>query len=239
MAPFNSFSADGPLIDVKDDQHFSFDDQGKSQFQNLQHRLTLQAAGIDGVGVYTKTRPKTSHVSDSRSVGVSRAASSEPIAVVGMAMRLPGKIRTSEDFWDLLANKKSGRVPVPENRYNSEGFYHPSGRPGSICTRHGHFLQEDVSHFDNDFFSIPPKEAGNMDPQQRMLLEVVWECMENAGQVGWQGTDMGCYVGTFGESWLDITSRDLQRPWDGQVNSTMDFALANRVSYEYDLKGPR
>lgn len=78
-----------------------------------------------------------------------------------------------------------------------------------------------------------------MDPQQRMLLEVVWECMENAGQIGWQGTDMGCYVGTFGESWLDITSRDLQRPWDGQVNSTMDFALANRVSYEYDLKGPR
>jgi hypothetical protein len=233
MAPFNSFSADGPLIDAKDDQYFSFDDQGKSQFQNLQHRLTLQAAGIDGVGVYTKTRPKTSHVSDdSRSVGVSRAASSEPIAVVGMAMRLPGKIRTSEDFWDLLANKKSGHVPVPENRYNSEGFYHPSGRHGSVCTRHGHFLQEDVSHFDNDFFSIPPKEAGNMDPQQRMLLEVVWECMENAGQVGWQGTDMGCYVGTFGESWLDITSRDLQRPWDGQVNSTMDFALANRVSYE-------
>lgn len=190
--------------------------------------------------MYTKTRPKTSHVSDdSRGVGVSPTASSEPIAIVGMAMRLPGKIRTSEDFWDLLANKKSGRVPVPANRYNSEGFYHPSGRPGSVCTRHGHFLQEDVSHFDNEFFSIPPKEAGIMDPQQRMLLEVVWECMENAGQIGWQGTDMGCYVGTFGESWLDITSRDLQRPWDGQVNSTMDFALANRVSYEYDLKGPR
>ncbi|OQE82653.1 hypothetical protein PENNAL_c0035G03199 [Penicillium nalgiovense] len=221
MAPFNSFPADGSLIDhAKDDQHFSFDDQ----------------AGI-GVSVYTKTRPKTSHVSDdSRGVGVSPTASSEPIAIVGMAMRLPGKIRTSEDFWDLLANKKSGRVPVPANRYNSEGFYHPSGRPGSVCTRHGHFLQEDVSHFDNEFFSIPPKEAGIMDPQQQMLLEVVWECMENAGQIGWQGTDMGCYVGTFGESWLDITSRDLQRPWDGQVNSTMDFALANRVSYDLTIQ---
>ncbi|CAP96413.1 Pc21g15160 [Penicillium rubens Wisconsin 54-1255] len=222
MAPFNSLPADGSLMErAKDDQHFSFDDQ----------------AGIGGVGVYTETRPKTSHVSDdSRGDGVGRTGSSEPIAIVGMAMRLPGKIRTSEDFWDLLANKKSGRVPVPANRYNSEGFYHPSGRPGTVCTRHGLFLQEDVSHFDNEFFSLPPKEAGNMDPQQRMLLEVVWECMENAGQVGWQGTDMGCYVGTFGESWLDITSRDLQRPWDGQVNSTMDFALANRVSYEYPFE---
>ncbi|PGH03116.1 hypothetical protein AJ79_07443 [Helicocarpus griseus UAMH5409] len=224
MASSNSFPAHCSLIDPgKDDRAFGLDDQ---------------AVGINGVDVYNETRTKTNHVSDDGPVVSQRAASSEPIAIVGMAMRLPGKIRTSEDFWDLLANKKSGRVPVPENRYNSEGFYHPSGRPGSVGTCYGHFLQEDVSHFDNEFFSIPPKEAGIMDPQQRMLLEVVWECMENAGQVSWQGTDIGCYVGTFGESWLDITSRDLQRPWDGQVNSTMDFALANRVSYQYDLKGP-
>ncbi|KAJ5642948.1 uncharacterized protein N7484_005455 [Penicillium longicatenatum] len=220
MAPFDSFAPGGPLID-----------RGKDEIAT-----TSEDKGFYDVCTRTTTKPMCA-LDDGGGIG-GQGASSEPVAIVGMGMRLPGKARTSEDFWNLLANKESGCIRVPEDRYNSEGFYHPAGRPGSICTQHGHFLQEDIRHFDNEFFSISPTDAGNMDPQQRMLLEVVWECMENAGQVGWQGTDVGCFVGVFGESWLDITSRDLQRPWDGQVNSTMDFALANRVSYEYDLRGP-
>jgi acyl transferase domain-containing protein len=154
-------------------------------------------------------------------------------------MRLPGSVRTADQFWDLLVSKKSGRIEVPLDRYNVNGFYHPAGRSGCVGTREGHFLQEDIARFDHEFFSVSENEAGMMDPQQRMLLEVVWECMENAGQTQWRGQDIGCFVGAFGENWLDISSRDLQRPRDNQVNTTMDFALANRVSYTYDLKGPR
>jgi acyl transferase domain-containing protein len=138
-----------------------------------------------------------------------------------------------------MVSKKSGRIAVPPDRYNVDAFYHPAGRSGSVCTRQGHFLQEEVASFDREFFAIPEHEAAMMDPQQRMLLEVVWECLENAGQTQWRGQEIGCFVGAFGENWLDLSSRDLQRPRENQVNTTMDFALANRVSYTFDLKGPR
>ena len=78
-----------------------------------------------------------------------------------------------------------------------------------------------------------------MDPQQPLLLKVVWECMESGGQVAWQGKDIGCFVGVSGEDWLDITRKDYQNLGQGRVGDTGDFAIANRVSYQHDLRGPR
>lgn len=105
-----------------------------------------------------------------------------PIAIVGMAMRLPGGVKTEGDFWDLLLNKNDGLCRVPENRYNVNGFYHDS-KSHFVKTKHGYFLQDDPAHFDTKFFGLSSWEAGRLDPQQRLLLEVVWECMEGAGQV--------------------------------------------------------
>src|SRR4051812_47219375 len=66
----------------------------------------------------------------------------EPIAIVGMALRLPGKIHTPEALWDLIVNKKTTRGPIPKSRYSIDGFYNASNRPGSVSVRHGHFLDE-------------------------------------------------------------------------------------------------
>lgn len=161
-----------------------------------------------------------------------------PIAIVGMAMRLPAAVNTAEKFWEMLINKQDGHCKVPETRYNVDAFY-SSSNPGTVKTRHGYYLEDNISHIDRSFFSMSKLEAAKLDPQQRLLLEVVWECMENGGQTNWRGRNIGCFVGVFGEDWLEMSSKDVQHMDRYHVVSAGDFALSNRVSYEYDLQGPR
>ncbi|RAL13936.1 polyketide synthase [Aspergillus homomorphus CBS 101889] len=168
----------------------------------------------------------------------SPAAVPFPIAIIGMAMRLPGGVTNEAEFWDFLVNKRDGHCRVPADRYNIDAFYHKDGLPGTIRTEHGYFLQQDISQVDISFFGMTKVEASKLDPQQRLLLEVVWECMENAGQRDWRGTNVGCYVGSFGEDWLDLASKDTLAIDRYRVMSAGDFALANNVSYQYDLRGP-
>ena len=157
-----------------------------------------------------------------------------------MAMRLPGGVKDTDSFWNLLINKKDGRCRVPKDRYNIDSFYSPYGKKGMVTIDHGYFL-EDINLYalDESFFSISQFEAETIDPQQRMLLEVVWECMVNAGQTNWRGSNIGCFIGSFGEDWLDIAAKDTQNFGIYRISGSGDFMLSNRISYEYDLKGPR
>ena len=161
-----------------------------------------------------------------------------PVAVVGMAMRLPGDIRTTEAFWDHIIQKRNASGSVPSTRYCADKFYHPD-RSRSTRTTQGYFLSDDPAYFDAAFFSITAHDAARMDPQQRLLLEVIWECLENAGQTSWEGTDTGCFVGTFGEDWLDISHKDPQYIDRYHALGTGAFALSNLVSYVNDFRGPR
>lgn len=165
----------------------------------------------------------------------SECTTNEPIAIVGMGMRLPGNVHTASEFWDMLVSGKSGHGPVPKSLYNANAFFHPSTAPMT-----GYFLQEDPACFDAGFFSVSAKEAGLMDPQQRLLLEVVWECLEDAGETSWRGKDIGCYVGVFGEDWLELSLKGLDPcPDRHHALAGGGFALSNRVSYEFDFRGPR
>lgn len=162
-----------------------------------------------------------------------------PIAIVGIGLRLPGKITSTDQFWNLLVNKRSGRCRIPRTRYNTDAFHSASGKPGTVKTQHGYFLDCELDHMDASFFSMSKAEVEKLDPQQRLLLEVVWECMESGGQRDWRGRKIGCYVGVFGEDWLDLSTKDPQHLGMYRVTGNGDFAIANRVSYEFDLKGPR
>lgn len=161
-----------------------------------------------------------------------------PIAIVGMALRLPGGISSPDEFWKFLIEQKDGLCEVPGSRYNLESFFSES-MPRSVKTRKGYFLQEDPAYFDADFFSISQSEAAHMDPQQRQLLEVVWECLESAGETRWRGREIGCFVGVYGEDWLELANKDFQSLDRYHVIGTGQFALSNRVSFEYDFQGPR
>lgn len=163
---------------------------------------------------------------------------SKPIAIVGMGMRLPGGISTADDFWELLINKKSGRCRVPETRYNVEGFRGDSCKE-NVATEYGHFLQDvNLKAYDMSFFPNNPTEAAMADPQLRILLEVVWECMENAGMASLGGTKTGVYVGCFGEDWQQIVHQDTLEPSVFRVNAS-EFVLSNKISHQFDLRGPR
>ncbi|KAL5428155.1 hypothetical protein PMIN05_011137 [Paraphaeosphaeria minitans] len=158
------------------------------------------------------------------------------------ACRLPGDSSSPRDFWDLLANGRSGKCEVPKSRFNVDGFYHPNGsdRPGSMITKGGYFLNEDTRQFENSMFGINNLEATYMDPQQRKLLEVVFECLENAGvplDVA-SGSNTGCYVGNFTFDYLVMQSRDAD--YLTRYNSTGmgTSILGNRISHVFNLKGP-
>ncbi|RYP07500.1 hypothetical protein DL765_009144 [Monosporascus sp. GIB2] len=162
-----------------------------------------------------------------------------PIAVVGIGLRLPGKITTTDEFWELLVSRKSTRSQVPQTRYNISAFHSASDKPGTVNNPYGHYLDCELDRMDASFFSMSKPEVDRLDPQQRLLLEVVWECMESGGQRDWRGGNIGCYVGVYGDDWLDLSAKDPQHLGLFRITSSNEFALANRVSYEFDLKGPR
>lgn len=165
---------------------------------------------------------------------------SKHVAIIGMAMRLPGHIHNSEDLFTFLSRKKNGLCDVPENRFNIDGFYDPSGGPGTIPVNKAHFLRDtELQQFDTNVFPIPKTELERLDPGQRQLLQVAFECLENAGLSTWRGSRMGCYIGEFGEDWTDLYARETQHRGGYRCTGLGDFALANRLSYELDLRGPR
>ena len=116
----------------------------------------------------------------------------EPIAIVGIGTRLPGDATNAEKFWDLISAGRNLRSEVPKDRFNIDAYYHPHGDfQGSVNTRGGYFLKEDVAYFDAPFFSLTTAEANSMDPQQRLLLEVVYESLEN-GMLYLAATESDC-----------------------------------------------
>ncbi|KAK1988472.1 beta-ketoacyl synthase domain-containing protein [Colletotrichum cereale] len=162
----------------------------------------------------------------------------EPIAIIGMGMRLPGHIQNATDYWDLLVNGKSGRCPVPKSRYNVDNWYGP-GRVSHVPTKFGYFLEElNLAHVDPSFWSFTKQEAELMDPRQRLFLEVAYEALENSGSTSWRGNDVGVYVGTMGEDWATLESRDERSLNPVRPDVFGDYLLANRASYEFDLTGP-
>ncbi|KAI9037690.1 type I polyketide synthase [Aspergillus affinis] len=160
------------------------------------------------------------------------------IAIVGIGLRLPGGCHDAESYWDLLVHQRDARKPIPPERFNADGFHKNAAGAGSLSMKHGYFLDEPVDRFDAAFFSMSQAEVARVDPQQRLLLEVMHEALENSGETDWRGTDIAVYAGSFGQDWLQMQARDLQ---DGNVYGITgmdDFVLANRVSYEFDLRGP-
>jgi acyl transferase domain-containing protein len=162
-----------------------------------------------------------------------------PMAICGMACRLGGGIRSPEDFWEFLINKGDGKVEVPSHRYNVDAFYSPSKKPGTVITRHGYFIDDDLAGLDGSFFNMSAGEIERCDPQQRQMLEVAREAVEDAGVTGWRGSNTGVYMGCYGDDWADMLYKESQPSGVHNVMGQYDFVIANRVSYEMGLRGPR
>ena len=124
----------------------------------------------------------------------------EPVAVVGFACRLPGGNNSPGKLWDFLERGEVASSKVPKSRFNLEGHYDGSRKPGTMRPPGGMFLDDvDPADFDASFFEISGAEAVAMDPNQRQMLEVVFEGLENAGLTleRLNGASVACFVGSF------------------------------------------
>ncbi|KAF5575126.1 polyketide synthase [Fusarium pseudocircinatum] len=130
------------------------------------------------------------------------------IAICGIALRLPGGIASCDGYWDLLYHGLDARRPIPSSRFNIDGFNDSLGGKDSIKTKHGYLIEDDISCLDTSFFSMTKNELAGVDPQQRLLLEVTQECLDDAGEINFRGKQVGCYIGTFGDDWLIMNTKE-------------------------------
>ena len=174
------------------------------------------------------------------------AALDEPIAVVGLGLRLPGgteldaNIEGPDAYWEFLAENRSAVGEVPTARWSHFDDGTPAGAAALAgTTRWGSFLR-DIDAFDAEFFEIIPREATRMDPQQRLLLEVTHEALEHAGipADSLAETRTGVFAGASAGDYAQLGATDLSQvdAWYGTGGSIS--IIANRVSYFFDFRGP-
>ena len=172
-------------------------------------------------------------------VGELEAERRSPIAIVGMACRLPGADDV-EAWWELLREGRDAVSDVPADRWNASAYLGGPDEPGTTRVRRAGFLS-DIQRFDADFFGISHREARAMDPQQRLLLETAWHALEDAGRIaGLEGSNTGVFLGVALTDWdrrtlyhLDPAEQDVYAG-TGVFNSV----AAGRVSYVLGLRGP-
>ncbi|MEU9797292.1 beta-ketoacyl synthase N-terminal-like domain-containing protein, partial [Streptomyces sparsogenes] len=165
----------------------------------------------------------------------------EPIAIVGMSCRFPGRIDSPEKLWQLLADGGEGIGDFPTDRdWALDSFFDPTGeRPGSSLVDRGGFLH-DAADFDAAFFGISPREAVTMDPQHRMLLELSWEAIERAGidPTRLRGSRTGVFSGLM---YHEYAARLRSVPDDVAgflSNGNAGSVATGRVAYTLGLEGP-
>jgi acyl transferase domain-containing protein/acyl carrier protein len=164
----------------------------------------------------------------------------EPIAIVGLSCRLP-KANDKNAFWELLKNGVSGITQVPADRWDKDYYFDAdTSVKGKMNTMWGGFLDA-VDQFDPEFFGISPRETNQMDPQQRLMMELSWEALEDAGihPSSLKGTKAGVFYSAIWNDYLILNSRlGVDHIAQHTATGMHHSIIANRVSYFLGLQGP-
>ncbi len=173
---------------------------------------------------------------------IATANTKEPIAIIGTGVRLANNITSTKKLFELLISNKDVISKIPTDRFNVDEIYNEDASvAGKTNSKFGAFLSNDVRAFDAEFFGISPREAKAIDPLQRMILEVVYEAIENAGIASdtLKGTATGVFIALGNSDYIQARFRSGNLETIDIYDTTgIPFGTAcGRVSYLYDLKG--
>ncbi|KAI0880191.1 beta-ketoacyl synthase domain-containing protein [Annulohypoxylon maeteangense] len=172
---------------------------------------------------------------------VYKRPSSEPVAVVGSSCRFAGGATSLAKLWEVLCEVPDLSQEVPPGRFNAAAFYHPDGEyHGTTNSIKAYWLQQDHRVFDTSMFNITPKEAEAMDPQQRMVLEVVYEAMESAGYTldVYYGKNVSVFSGVMTGDHDVLSQRDELSTSQYYATGNARSIISNRISYFFNFQGP-
>lgn len=166
----------------------------------------------------------------------------EPIAIIGIGCRFPQGANSPDAYWQLLSRGINTIAEIPTHRWDIDAYYDPDpNAPGKMYTRYGSFL-DDIESFDPYFFGISAKEAADIDPQQRLLMEMSWEALENAGQPleKIHGSKTGVFVGMTTDDYAHLAMNPAQKEELNVYRSlgSLRCMSAGRLAYFYNFQGP-
>jgi acyl transferase domain-containing protein/SAM-dependent methyltransferase len=164
----------------------------------------------------------------------------EPIAIVGIGLRLPGGAHDEPSLWQILAQGVDAISEIPSDRWDLDAYYDlDPDKPGKMNTRHGAFING-VDQFDAEFFAISPREAVSMDPQHRLLMETSWEALENAGisPARVAGSQTAVFVGCGNSDYWRLVYGDEERIDAYSALGNSFSVAAGRLSYFLGVHGP-
>lgn len=167
----------------------------------------------------------------------------DPIAIVGIGCRFPGKASDPQKFWNLLLEGGNGIGKVPKERWDLRRFFNQDPAiPGKTYVDQGGFLSESWEAFDAEFFHISPREAPHMDPQQRLLLELTWEALEDGGIIpdSLSQSNAGVFIGASVMDWQNLCASPSNIPHYSSFSAIngSQTVLSARLSYFLNLTGP-
>ena len=168
-----------------------------------------------------------------------RRAAREPVAIVGLSCRFP-KAPSAAAFWRLLCDGVDAITEVPPDRWDIDALYDADpGAPGKMSTRWGGFLDQ-VDRFDPGFFGISPREAIQQDPQQRLMMELSWEALEDAGLSprGLMGSRTGVFFGAMWSDYAKVPGGRLDAIVQHTATGQDLSIIPARISYTLGLEGP-
>ena len=175
-------------------------------------------------------------------LAAAQRASTEPVAIVGLACRFAAGADSPQSFWGLLANGVDAVTEVPRERWDMDALFDPNPDAiGKTYSRWGSFL-DNVSHFDGELFGVTPREAMSLDPQQRILLEVTWEALERAGMApsSVMGSQTAVYIGVTTHDYMYLVA-EANGANNGNAytaSGTAHSMAAGRLAYIFGFTGP-
>lgn len=162
------------------------------------------------------------------------------VAIVGIACRFPGDIKSLNDYWDVLRDGKDVVTEIPDSRWSKDIYGHPGRKTAGRSYTWAAGVLPEIDGFDAAFFGISPREAAQMDPQQRLLLELTWEALEDGGFRADKlaGSDCGVFVGYASNEYAQRRIDDLSSIDAYSMLGNTASIGSNRISYIFDFRGP-